>query len=145
MAVRSFQTKVEINAPADAVWAVLADVLRWPQWLPTVTGVEPLGPPELAAGARYRLTQPKLRPAIWSVVELVPQRKFNWESRSPGLHVLAGHVLIPLSGMSTSSLHNVTMSGPFTGIMDLFAGRLIREYVECEAASLKQRVESNTQ
>jgi uncharacterized membrane protein len=138
----SFEFTTVIDAPPDRVWSVLSDVMHWPKWLPTVTSVEPLGSPTLAVGARYRLVQPKLWPAVWSVVDLSPHNHFSWESRSPGVRALGDHMLSPVSGGSTSVSLRVTFSGPLAVLVGLIAGRLTREYIEREAASLKLRVES---
>ena len=34
-----FSVTVDIPAPPDRVWAVIADVERWPEWTPTVTRI----------------------------------------------------------------------------------------------------------
>ncbi|MGA8262335.1 MAG: SRPBCC family protein [Arenicellales bacterium] len=137
----SFEATTVIDAPAERVWSVLAHVSHWPLWLPTVTSVESLGLPALSIGARYKVVQPKLRPTVWSVVELSPGSHFSWDSRSPGVRVLAAHELRSVSAWSTSVSLRVAFSGPLSGFVGLIAGRLTREYVEREAAALKQRVE----
>jgi ribosome-associated toxin RatA of RatAB toxin-antitoxin module len=138
----TFNATALIAASSQRVWPVMADVARWPEWLPTVTAVQALGPSPLAVGGRYRVLQPKLRPAIWSVVELEPQTRFSWESRAPGVRILADHILTPTTGAATSVTLQVVVSGPLSGWVGLIAGRLAREYLEREAAALKQRVES---
>lgn len=47
------------SATPDAVFAVLADHERWPEWFPSVRKVEVLGPAE-GVGARRRVTVPGL-------------------------------------------------------------------------------------
>jgi ribosome-associated toxin RatA of RatAB toxin-antitoxin module len=133
-----------VAVPRERAWALLADVLRWPDWLPTITSVEPLGPDALTVGARYRITQPRLRPAIWTVVQLEPLRSFSWESRSPGVRTLANHWLSPLPDGSTSVTLQVEFSGPLSILARVVAGSLTRDYLAREAASLKQRVETQT-
>lgn len=44
-------------ASPDAVWAVLADHARWPEWFPNVKRVQVLGPAE-GVGARRRVVIP---------------------------------------------------------------------------------------
>ena len=39
MALRFIETDIEIDAPADAVWRVLRDLHRWPEWHPFVDRV----------------------------------------------------------------------------------------------------------
>lgn len=136
-----YLVSTDIAAPAEQVWAVLADVLRWPQWLPTVTAVQPLGAPALAEGARFRIVQPRLSPAVWSVVAVSPRSHFDWESRKPGLRVLATHEIRPVSAEVTHLRLGLGFSGPLAGLARLVAGRLSRQYLEREAAALKQRAE----
>jgi ribosome-associated toxin RatA of RatAB toxin-antitoxin module len=138
----SFNTRTVIDAPAERVWDVVSDVVGWPKWLPTVTSVHALGTEALAVGACYRVAQPKLRPAVWSVVELVQYSHFSWESRGPGVRTLASHAMERVSHNSTRVSLRIDYSGPLSGLVGLLAGRLTREYIEREAAAIKQRAES---
>lgn len=140
--MRTFSTTTLIAAPPERVWSVLVDVTRWPEWLPTVTEIESLDAHDLTMGGRYRLTQPKLRPAIWSVVSLDPQRAFSWESRSTGVRALASHVLEAAPGNSTRVTLQIEFTGPLSALVGWLAGRLTSEYLLREAASLKQCVEA---
>ncbi len=112
--MRTYHATALIAAPPDRVWAELLGVLRWPEWLPTVTSVQPLGAAPLAVGARYRISQPRLRPAVWSVVQFDPQRSFAWESRSPGVRALANHSLSSAPGGSTHVALQIDFSGPLS-------------------------------
>ena len=51
------ETEIEIAAPAEKVWIVLADLPRWPEWAPGFELVEQLTPGPLSSGKklRYRL------------------------------------------------------------------------------------------
>lgn len=53
------QGRAATTAPPDAVFAVLADHRRWPEWFPSVKAVEVLGPAE-GVGARRRVKVPGL-------------------------------------------------------------------------------------
>lgn len=39
MALRLIETDIRIDAPAEAVWGVLSDLERWPEWHPFVVSV----------------------------------------------------------------------------------------------------------
>jgi len=138
----AFTATVPVAAPPERTWALLADVVRWPDWLSTMRVVEPLDAEALALGARYRITQPRLKPAIWTVVRLDPRRSFAWETRSPGVRALADHALTPLPDGSTSVTLEIRLSGPLAPLARLLAGSLTREYLAREAALLKQGVEA---
>ena len=140
--MRTFTAAVTIDAPAEQVWAVLADVVRWPRWLPTVTAVDALGITPLAVGGRYRIRQPKLRPTVWTVVGIQPPHRFVWQSRAPGLRTVATHTVVAAADGTSRVALEITFSGPLALLAVIIAGRLTDEYLHREAAALKQRVES---
>ena len=72
--MRKFEVTRHIDAPPQAVWPVISDVARWPEWLPTINTVERLDEGPLRIGSRARVTQPKLPKAEWEVTELVDGR-----------------------------------------------------------------------
>ena len=84
-----FRITTAIDAPAERVWAVLADVERWPEWTASVSRVELLTSAPLGMGGRVRIDQPKLRPAVWTVTLWQPGQRFVWESTNPGVKVVA--------------------------------------------------------
>lgn len=88
-----FSTSLTINASQEATWKVLSDVAHWHEWTPTVTKVEVLNTPEIKLSNRYKVFQPKLQPVEWKVTVLTPPSNFTWESRSPGMHMVAEHIL----------------------------------------------------
>ncbi len=133
-----------LSASPERAWESLADVVRWHEWLSTMTAVEPLDSATLVLGARYRIFQPRLRPAIWTVVGLEPRRSFAWESRSLGVRTLADHRVTPLPGGTTRVTLRVRFSGPLALLARRLAGSLTREYLNREVAQLKQRVEASS-
>ena len=62
---------VDVSAPPEAVWAVLADVGSWPTWTASITSVRPLSPDLLQVGSRVRIMQPRLPATVWTVSDLV--------------------------------------------------------------------------
>ena len=125
-----------IAAPPERVWAVLVDVERWPERIPTVDAVERLDAGPLAVGSRTRLRQPRLPEAVWTVTELADGSSYTWESASPGVTVTAEHVVEPHPDGSLLTL-TVTVSGPMSRIGWLMTRSLTKRYVETEAASIK--------
>jgi hypothetical protein len=141
--MRDFTISVDIVAPPSAVWAVLREGERWPEWTSTVTSVTPLDDGPLAVGKRVRIVQPKLPPALYEVTELDEGRGFTWVTRSPGVTVTARHRIEP-----TASGSKVTLSVRFDGLLGGIAGRMTRklteEYLSIEAAGLKARSEGRS-
>jgi carbon monoxide dehydrogenase subunit G len=132
-----FQHTVTIEAPPERVWAVLTDVERWPERIPTVTSVERLDAGPLRVGSRTRLEQPRLPTAVWTVTALAEGSSYTWESRSTGVTVTAAHVVEPHADGSRLTL-SVTVSGPMSGIGWLMTRSLTKRYVETEAASIRR-------
>ncbi len=134
-------TSISINADQASVWKVLSDVAHWSEWTPTVSKVEILDQPELKLNNHYKVFQPKLQPAVWTVTTLVPPSSFVWESRMPGMHMVAEHIVKAVNANQA----NVTLSFAFNGFLGEIMGRLYRNmvesYIATEAQSLKKRVE----
>ena len=121
-----------VNAAPERVWPLVADVLRWPAWLPTMTSVEPLNEGPLAVGARYRLVQPGFRPTVWSVVVLTPGRVLAWEALWPGARALASHTVNARPDGSSEVVLQVEFSGPMAWLAKALAGRRIQQYLKLE-------------
>src|SRR6185436_2759377 len=138
-----YSTSISINADQESVWKVLSDVAHWSEWTPTITKVEVLDTPELKLNNHYKVFQPKLQPAVWTVTVLTPPSNFIWESRMPGMLMLAEHIVRAVSANQTQ----VTLSFAFQGFLGEIMGRLYRSivesYISTEAQSLKKRVENS--
>ncbi|MEU7802364.1 SRPBCC family protein [Micromonospora arborensis] len=136
-----FEAATEIAADVEQVWAVLVDVPQWPEWTSSVTRAERGEPGPLAVGATARLTQPKLRPAVWRVTELTEQREFIWVSDTPGVRTTAEHRLLPLPDGRTRVELAMSQSGMLAGLIGRLYGELFRRYLRLEADGLRSRSE----
>lgn len=121
----------------DIVWRVLADVEHWCDWTSTVIKVEPLDNNRLKIGARYRVTQPKLLPAIYEVTKCVPNHRFTWAQKVPVGMMIADHRLKSQDGGTEVELSFAT-KGWLANIIGTIFSRMIRAYVATEANSLKR-------
>ncbi|MEU4470025.1 SRPBCC family protein [Micromonospora sp. NPDC023888] len=136
-----FEATAEIAADVEQVWAVLVDVQRWPEWTASVSRVERGESGPLAVGATARLTQPKLRPAVWRVTELTEGRGFTWVSDTPGVRTAGEHRLLPLPDGRTRVELAIAQSGPLAGLIGRLYGGLLRRYLRLEADGLQHRCE----
>ncbi len=134
--------RVIINATPATIWQVLADVERWPRWTPTVLDVQPLTNHGFHVGSRYRIVQPKLRPAVYEVTECVPQRAFAWVTRAPGATMIADHRINACDGNSAEVELTFSTEGLLGSLLGMKYAKLITEYVRTEARSLKLHCES---
>jgi len=133
--------RVVIKASPTAIWEVLTDVERWPMWTPTVLSVEPVTRDGFKVGAKYRVTQPKIKPAIYEVTERVPHEVFTWVQKAPGATMIAEHRLTAFDGSGTEVELAFATKGLLGALAGSMNGKLIAEYVKTEAKSLKQHCE----
>jgi uncharacterized protein YndB with AHSA1/START domain len=75
----SFTRSIAIRAPVEHVWTILADLERWPEWTASMRSVRALGDTPLGVGARYRVEQPKLQPAEFTISDWRPPHSFTWK------------------------------------------------------------------
>jgi hypothetical protein len=83
-------SQVDVARPPAAVWALLADVRKWPEWSPICTGCTVAPGGTLAAGAiltmRLRLLRFVTVRARARVSTLRPGREIAWEATYLGVH-----------------------------------------------------------
>ena len=135
-------TSITTNASQEAVWKVLSNVAHWHEWTPTVSKVEVLNTPELKLGNRYKLYQPKLQPAEWIVTELTTSN-FTWESKVPGMHMVAEHVVKSVNANQSEVTLTLAFNDWLGNLIGKLYGKMTEEYVQTEAQSLKKRVETS--
>jgi len=136
-----FSTSITINASQDTVWKILSDVTHWQEWTPTVTKVEVLDTPELKLGNRYKVIQPKLQPAEWTVTELSTSN-FTWESKSTGMHMVAEHIVKSINANQSEVTLTFAFNGWLGNLIGKMYGKMTQDYIQTEARSLKKRVET---
>jgi uncharacterized membrane protein len=136
----NFQTSIDVAAPPETVWSVMADVERWHEWTPSVRSIRLLDDGSLRVGSRALIRQPKFPPAMWTVTALDPGRSFTWKSGAPGMRVYAHHSVAPAADGARASL-----ALHYEGAIGRLLGRLTRpitdRYLELEATGLKRRSE----
>jgi uncharacterized membrane protein len=137
-----FETSIEIAAPAEQVWATLADVERWSEWTQSITRIEILTGGPLTGSSRVRIQQPRLKALEWDVTEFVPGEVFAWTSSTMGIKSVGVHRITGSAdgGVTmTLSLHQTGFLAPLVGMM---SARLTRRYIDMEAHGCKARSEA---
>ena len=139
----SYEDTIEIDAGADAVWAVYSDVEHWSDWTASITEVRFIEGDRVEMGARVHIRQPKLRAAVWTVTAVEPGRSWTWESQLPGVRTAGIHTIEPLGPQRTRVHQTIEHRGLLSAIFGRLYGRLTRSYLAMEANGLKQRCEAH--
>lgn len=137
--MRQFESTVTLTASPSAVWHHMSDVERWPDWMETFQRVEGLDAGALALARRFRIQQPRLREAVWAVTRLEPPSGFTWESRMPGVHMVADH-RIEARGTATLVQLRFGFGGLFSPVLAALYGSLVRSYLQQECAAYQRRL-----
>ncbi|MGO9875002.1 MAG: SRPBCC family protein [Acidimicrobiia bacterium] len=134
---------VEIDAGLDAVWTVLTDVERWPEWTRSTQNIVVLGDGrELQVGTRARVKQPRLPAVVWEVTVFEPSQTFVSQTRAGGVASVAAHRLkVGDRGTVVVDLA-IRQSGPLAPLAARPMSRLTRRYLRMEADGLKLRSET---
>jgi uncharacterized protein YndB with AHSA1/START domain len=85
---------VDCDAPAEAVWALIARPDQWHRWSPHVSGAEGLGEPEVELGAKGHVV---LRGGVRipaEVTEVSPGRSWTWKVGG----IIVHHKVTPRGG-----------------------------------------------
>lgn len=132
---------IHIEAAPDTVWTVIADLERWPQWTRTVTSVRREDAGELRLGSSARIKQPLQPESRWVVTEFVRGRRFVWETRQPGLHMIGTHG-IAAEGGGTRSLLRLEARGPIAVLLWAVLRLTVQRALVLENRGLKARCEA---
>ena len=137
-----FEISITISSSDERVWGVLTDVERWPEWSPSMTKVTRLDSGPFVMGSQARIKQPRLSPMIWTVTEMTPGWSFVWETKPPGLRLVAGHRLTSEGDGAVKVVLAVEQRGALGRILSPLTSRFVRRNVQMEAEGLKQRSEA---
>lgn len=132
---------IDIKAPPEVVWKLLADPTQWSRWTPSITEARIMDDAaELKLGQRVRIVQPGLRPAVWTVTAYREGVTYTWESVSGGVRTFAAHTVVPRSSGSRLLLE-LRQEGLLAPLVGLLAGARVRRYVALEANGLRTEAE----
>ena len=136
-----YRTSIDINAPAERVYAVMIDIDRWHEWTGSITSIRRLDGAAFIVGTRAMVRQPKLPPAMWTISKIEPGRRFEWINAAPGLKVTGHHSVEPTPTGSRATLA-LSYAGLFGGLLARLTEGITKRYIAMEAAGLKARAEN---
>lgn len=128
--------------PLVALLNALRYVGTGPLWSASMTSVERLQQGELGVGSSARVTQPKLKTAVYTVSECEPGRSFVWEMKTTGVKVRALHYVEDRGEGRARMVLGVEQTGALSDLISMFYGKLTKQYVAMEAEGLKKAAET---
>jgi hypothetical protein len=131
-----YETSGTTAAEPSRMWAVVSDVERWPEWIEVYEEVRRAASGPLEPGDSVHVKQRGLAAGDWTVTELDEGTVFGWESRQPGVRLVARHVVTPEPEGGSRLTLRLEMTGPLAGVVTLLLGRRTRSYVDLECARL---------
>jgi hypothetical protein len=120
--MRTVSATIQIGASPAAVWAILTDLGRYPEWNPLF----PEAAGEIAAGSRItlksaHLANGRLMTIKARVTAAEPGAELRWASSLPG--IISGEHGFTLSPVDGGT--QVTQSESFRGLLVPFAGKTL--------------------
>jgi hypothetical protein len=131
-----YHTSATTTAEPSRVWAVLADVERWPDWIDSYEQVRRSEAGDLALGDSVHIKQKGLAAGDWTVTELDEGRSFAWESRQPGVRIVGRHVVEARAVGGSRLTLELELTGWLSGPVSALLGKKSRAYVDLECARL---------
>ena len=133
---------IEIDTPAETVWAVTLDVEALPMISPTtMTRVERLDPGPLLPGSRVRIKQPGQSARVWTVTETEAPTRFVWGTRVGLARMVATHLVEPTASGCRNTLR-LELTGRGAGMLGRFVGRTLERVLATENAGFKRVAEA---
>lgn len=117
---------------SERLWQLISDLDNWPRHLDTfveVTALQP-GPPRL--GARYRVRQPALAAAVYTITWWQEGEGFSWQTGSRSLMGTAEHRIVE-EGLGQRLELVYKWSGPLALVVHRALRRKAQEFLDHEA------------
>ena len=136
-----FRSSVEIDAPAEKIWAVVDRLEEWPQWMPSIKRIERLSEEPLTAGSQLSVTAKvsgltvKL---LMTITKFVPERIVVLQGKALGTRLTRFYILEPVNGKTKA-----TVGGEVSGILAWLARRGGQAISDEIAQAVKNRVEGS--
>lgn len=142
--MRELRTEIEISAPAERVWELLADFASYPEWNPFIRRVNG----ELEVGSKLEV---RLEPAGGrgmtirpTVIKAEPDREFRWRGQLGVSGLFDGEhsfSIESLDGGRVRFRHEERFTGVLVPLILAIVGESTREGFEDMNRALKERAE----
>jgi uncharacterized protein YndB with AHSA1/START domain len=133
---------IKINAPIQRVWEITTDIDRLPEVTPTIERVGRLTPGELAVGDQFKLWQPDLMAAVWTVTDVDPKRfVFAWK-RKLGLSTLTATHHLKRQKKGCNSVLSLEVTGLGSSLVERAMKLKAESSLEMENQAIKAAAET---
>ena len=136
-----FQSIIDINAPAERIWAVIDKLEEWPQWMPSLRRIERLSEEPLTVGSQLSVTAKVSKLTVkllMTITEFVPERTVVLQGKALGTKLTRFYILEPVNGKTKA-----TVGGEVSGILAWLARRGGQAISDEIAQAVKNRVEGS--
>jgi hypothetical protein len=141
--MKTLQTEIVINAPAEKVWGIMTDFENFPQWNPFIVNLE--GKPEVGTHLRAELKNGDGVSVFKPKVLVAEENKaFEWLGSLPIPGIFNGHHYFrieTLSGGMVKFIHGEEFSGLLAGMIMNKIGEQTRDGFIAMNKALKERAE----
>jgi uncharacterized protein YndB with AHSA1/START domain len=127
-----------IRSSPSLVWAILADVKSWHEWLYDVGKIEIKKPLEI--GSHFRWSTLSLA-MISTIQDLVPNKRISWTSKGSGMRSTQTWVLTPKED-GTLVVSEQSMQGLLVGLFKDRTKDAVEQAITAWLKSLKRQAES---
>jgi len=136
-----FESNIDINAPAEKVWALIDKLEEWPQWMPSIKKIERISKGPLTVGSQLSVTAKVSGLTVellMTITEFVPERTVVLEGKALGTKLTRFYNLEPVNGKT-----KVTIGGDVSGALAWLARRGGQEVSAEIALAVKTRIEGS--
>jgi carbon monoxide dehydrogenase subunit G len=136
-----FESSIDINAPAEKVWALVDKLEEWPQWMPSIKKIERVSEEPLTVGSQLSVTAKvsgltvKL---LMTITKFVPERTVVMQGKALGTNLTRFYTLEPVNGKT-----KVTIGGDVSGVLNWLARRGGQAVSAEIALAVKIRIEGS--
>jgi carbon monoxide dehydrogenase subunit G len=136
-----FESSIDIDAPAERVWALVDKLEEWPQWMPSIEKIEIISRGPLSAGSQLSVTAKVSGLTVrllMTITELVPQRSVVLEGRTLGIKLTRFYALEPTNGRT-----KLSVGGDVSGALAWLARRGGQKISTEIATAVKTKIEGS--
>jgi len=136
-----FESGIDINAPAEKVWALIDKLEEWPQWMPSIKKIERVSKEPLTVGSQLNVTAKVSGLTVrllMTIIKFVPERTVAMQGKALGTSLTRFYTLEPLDGKS-----KVTIGGEVSGALAWLARRGGQAISDEIVQAVKKRIEES--